>query len=59
MENGSAKRKSEVVDEAGDAPDSTDLTPKKAKVDAEAKEESNGNKTGAGEEAPTSVEASA
>ena len=47
VENGSAKRKS-AVDEGGDAPDSTDITPKKAKVDVD---ESNGNKdTGAGEE---------
>jgi len=33
VENGSAKRKSEVGD--GDGPDSTDITPKKVKVDEE------------------------
>lgn len=51
------------MDEAGDAPDSTDLTPKKAKLDAESKEESNGGvaETGQGEEADkqTTVETTA
>jgi hypothetical protein len=57
-ENGSAKRKS-TADESGDAaPDSTDITPKKVKLD----DESNGTKeVGAGEETDnqTPVETSA
>ena len=50
VENGSAKRKSAAGDEAGDAPDSTDLTPKKAKLDADTADDANGKDTGAGEE---------
>ncbi|XP_054164360.1 glutamic acid-rich protein-like [Oppia nitens] len=60
VENGSAKRKS-IGDEAGDAPDSTDVvvTPKKAKVDAPAEESNGANNGGAGEQKETPLETTA
>ncbi|CAG2163156.1 unnamed protein product [Oppiella nova] len=62
-ENGSAngKRKSVGAEEGGDAPDSTDITPKKAKVDAPTDDTNGANNGGAGEQEDkqTSVETSA
>ncbi|CAG2105055.1 unnamed protein product [Medioppia subpectinata] len=63
VENGSNKRKSTGGEEGGDAPDSTDITPKKAKLDAEAvADETNGSNNGKAaqqEETPAAVETTA